>query len=47
MMLKITEHVETTIFLLYKQKIFAYFTQKNRNLAQFSGPACIYDVITT
>ena len=23
------------------------FYAKNRNLAQFSGPACLYDVITT
>ena len=26
---------------------FRLFYAKNRNLAQFSGPACLYDVITT
>ena len=61
MMLKLTEHVEITIFLLYKQKTrwnsdiqnfyseilnFRLFYAKNRNLAQFSGPAYLYDVIT-
>ena len=40
---------ETLIFRTFIAKfwIFAYFTQKNRNLAQFSGPACLYDLITT
>ena len=62
MMLKLTEHVEITISLLYKQKPrwnsdiqnfyseilnFRLFYAKNPNLAQFSGPACFYDVITT
>ena len=62
MMLKLTEHVGITIFLLYKQKTrwnsdiqnfyseilnFRLFYAKNRNLAQFSGPAFLYDVITT
>ena len=26
---------------------FRLFYAKNRNLVQFSGPACLYDVITT
>ena len=26
---------------------FRLFYAKNRKLAQFSGPACLYDVITT
>ena len=26
---------------------FRLFYVKNRNLAQFSGPACLYDAITT
>ena len=63
-MLTLTEHVEITISLLYKQKKknrwnsdiqnfyseilnFHLFYAKNRNLAQFSGPACLYGVITT
>ena len=39
---------EILIFRTFIAKfwIFTYFTQKNRNLAQFSGPACLYDVIT-
>ena len=40
---------EIQIFRTFIAKfwIFAYFTQKkNRNLAQFSSPACLYDVIT-
>ena len=57
-MLKLTEHVGITIFLLYKQK-----TQWNSDIqnfyseilnfrlfftkkSQFSGPACFYDIIT-
>ena len=62
MMLQLTEHVEITISLLYKQKTrlnsdiqnfyseslnFRLFYAKNRNLAQFSGLSCLYDVITT
>ena len=62
MMLKLTEHVGTTISFLYRQKTrwnsdiqnfyreilnFRLFYGKNRNLAQFSGLACLYDVITT
>ena len=59
MMLKLTEHVGITIFLLYKQKNpvkFWYsellywnfeFSPILRKISQFSGPACFYDVITT
>ena len=32
---------------LYRSFEFRLFYAKNRNLAQFSGPACLYDVITT
>ena len=58
-MLKLTEHVGITIFLLYKQKIRRSSDIQNfhseilnfrlflRKISQFSGPACIYDVITT
>ena len=61
-MLKLTEHIGITIFLLYKQKtrwnsdiqnfysevlIFFEFSPIFRKNPQFSGPACLYDVITT
>ena len=40
---------EILIFRTFIAKfwIFAYITQKIAILAQFSGPACLYDVITT
>ena len=57
-MLKLTEHVEITIFLLYKQETrwnsdIQNFYSKILNFlnfckkSQFSGPTCFYDVITT
>ena len=58
-MLKLAEHVDITIFLLYKQKtrwnsdIQNFYSEiVNFRLffatkSQFSGPACFYDVITT
>ena len=59
MMLKLTEHVEITIFLLYNKKPrwnsdIQHFYSEILNFrlffatkSQFSGPACFYDVITT
>ena len=59
MMLKLTEHVGTTIFLLYDQKTrwnsdiqnfyseILNFRLFLRKISQFSGPACFFDVITT
>ena len=57
-MLKLTEHVEITIFLLYKQTRWNSDIQNFYNeilnfrlfyakYRKFSGPACFYDVITT
>ena len=58
-MLKLAEHVDITIFLLYKQKtrwnsdIQKFYSEiVNFRLffatkSQFSGPACFYGVITT
>ena len=58
-MLKLAEHVDITIFLLYKQKTRWNFDIQNfyseivnfrlffATKSQFSGPACFYDVIAT
>ena len=58
-MLKLTEHVGITIFVLNKQKTWWNSDIQNfyseilnfrlffRKKSQFSGPACFYDVITT
>ena len=58
-MLKLAEHVDITIFLLYKQKTrwnsdiqnfyseIVNFRLFLATTSQFSGPACFYDVITT
>ena len=58
-MLKLTEHVEITIFLLYKQKPRWNSDTQNfyieifnfclffRKKSQFSGLSCFYDIITT
>ena len=58
-MLKLAEHIDITIFFLYKQKtrwnsdIQNFYSEiVNFRLffaikSQFSGPACFYDVITT
>ena len=58
-MLTLAEHVDITIFLLYKQKIrwnsdiqnfyseIVNFRLFFATKSQFSGRACFYDVITT
>ena len=39
---------EILIFRTYSEILnFRLFYAKNHNLAKFSGPACLYDVITT